>query len=66
MNLFIILFVTFVFMVLFVGGYVYMFLHIMRNDPREIEFRKNSDEDSSLVPHKYEDEKRKSAKQDND
>ena len=39
-----------------VGGYVFMFLLIMRNDPREKEFRKDHGWDNSLVPHKYKDE----------
>lgn len=36
-----------------VGGYVYMFLHVMRCDPRELEFRENLGQDSRLVPHTY-------------
>lgn len=36
-----------------VGGYVYMFLHAMRSDPREMEFRKNIGQDNRLVPHTY-------------
>jgi len=39
-----------------VGGYVFMFLLIMKNDPREREFRKDHGWDNSLVPHKYKDE----------
>ncbi len=35
------------------GGYVYMFLHVMRSDPRELEFRKNVGQDERLVPHTY-------------
>lgn len=35
-----------------VGGYVYMFFHIMRRDPRELEFRKNIGQDDRLVPPK--------------
>jgi len=42
-----------------VGGYVFMFLLIMRNDPRENEFRKKHGWDNSLVPHKYKDEHNK-------
>jgi len=41
-----------------VGGYVFMFLLIMKNDPREKEFRKDLDWDDTLVPHKYKDEKK--------
>jgi hypothetical protein len=36
-----------------VDGYVYMFLHVMRCDPRELEFRKNVSQDCRLVPHTY-------------
>jgi len=39
-----------------VGGYVYMFLLIMKSDPREREFRKNHGWDNTLIPHKYKDE----------
>ena len=35
------------------GGYVYMFLHVMRSDPRELEFRGNIGQDERLVPHTY-------------
>lgn len=41
-----------------VGGYVFMFLLIMKNDPREKEFRKKHDWDDTLVPHKYKDKKK--------
>jgi len=36
-----------------VGGYVYMFLHVMRCDPRELEFRKTMGQGEGLVPHTY-------------
>ena len=36
-----------------VGGYVYMFLHVMRCDPRELEFRENTGQNNGLVPHTY-------------
>lgn len=35
------------------GGYTFMFFHIMRKDPRELEFRKHIGQDDSLIPHKY-------------
>lgn len=35
-----------------VGGYVYMFFHIMRRDPRELEYRKNLGQDDRLIPPK--------------
>ncbi len=41
------------------GGYVYFFLLIMRNDPREQEYRKYHGWDNTLVPHKYDDQKDK-------
>ncbi len=40
-------------LVIVVGGYVYMFLHVMRSDPRELEFRRNIGQDGKLVPHSY-------------
>jgi hypothetical protein len=30
-----------------------MFLHVMRSDPKELEFRGNIGQDSRLVPHSY-------------
>jgi len=36
-----------------VGGYVFMFFHIMRRDPRELEFREHIGQDNRLVPHSY-------------
>jgi hypothetical protein len=38
--------------ILWVGGFVYMFLNIMRNDPREIQFRTDSDETLDILPKK--------------
>ena len=43
---------VFAFFVIVVGGYVWMFLNVMRTDPREQEFRKNSGEDNGLIPSK--------------
>jgi len=40
-----------------VGGYVFMFLLIMKSDPKEHEFRENHGWDDTLVPHKYKNEK---------
>jgi len=40
-------------LLLVVGGYVYMFLHVMRCDPKELEFRGNIGQDGKLVPHTY-------------
>lgn len=38
--------------VLWVGGFVYMFLNIMRNDPREIKFRQDANETMGILPKK--------------
>jgi len=46
----IILIKAFIFLVLLVGGYVYMFLHIMRSDPREIDYRKKHNLNDNLLP----------------
>jgi hypothetical protein len=40
-------------LIIVVGGYVFMFLHIMRADPRELEFRENIGQDNKLIPHTY-------------
>jgi len=45
-----------------VGGYVFMFLLIMKSDPREREFRKKHGWDNSLVPFSYKDDKKKENK----
>lgn len=52
MNLYLLLFIVFIVLVILVGGYVIMFLHIMRSDPREIDYRKVHGEDAGLVPKK--------------
>lgn len=52
MNLYILLLIVFIFLLIIVGGYVTMFLHIMRSDPREIDYRKVHGQDSGLVPKK--------------
>jgi hypothetical protein len=39
------------------GGYVFMFLLIMKSDPREKEFRKKHGWKDTLVPHQYKDKK---------
>jgi len=53
MSLWIIIPFCLVLLTIVVGGYVYMFLHIMRNDPRELEYRKNIGQDDRLIPHSY-------------
>lgn len=39
------------------GGYVFMFLLIMKNDPKEQHYRKNHGWDNTLVPHNYKENK---------
>lgn len=50
MSLYILLPIVFIFLLIVTGGYVYMFLHIMRSDPREINYREVQGHDSGLVP----------------
>jgi len=52
MSLYILLPIIFTFLVLVVGGYVFMFLNVMRSDPREKDFRKYHGDDSGLIPKK--------------
>ena len=52
MNLYLLLFIVFIVLLILVGGYVIMFLHIMRSDPREINYRKVHGEDTGLIPKK--------------
>ncbi|NOR56358.1 MAG: hypothetical protein GQ531_09130 [Sulfurovum sp.] len=48
-----ILTLTFLFMVFFVGGYVFLMLNVMRADPREQNFRKDHDESTNtIIPKK--------------
>ena len=35
-----------------VGGYMFMFFHIMRRDPKELEYRKHIGQDDRLLPPK--------------
>ncbi len=35
-----------------VGGYVFMLFHIMRRDPKELEYRKHIGQDNRLIPPK--------------
>jgi len=53
MELYILLPMVFSFLVVMVGGYVFMFLHIMRNDPRELEFRKDKGIGNELIPKRH-------------
>ena len=51
-ELFYLLLKVFAFMIFFVGGYVFMFLNVMRTDPKEIKFREDLGLDLGLVPSK--------------
>jgi len=51
-ELFSLLAKVFAFMIFFVGGYVFMFLNVMRVDPKERKFRKQQGFDFGLVPSK--------------
>ena len=55
-NLWIILPISFLGFVIWVGGFVYMFLNIMRSDPREIEFRSDSNQSTGILPKKLDTE----------
>ena len=52
MSLYILLPIVFIFLLILVGGYVYMFLHIMRSDPREINYREVEGHDTGIIPKK--------------
>ncbi|GIU01448.1 hypothetical protein TSL6_19540 [Sulfurovum sp. TSL6] len=39
-------------LIIVVGGYVFMFFHIMRRDPKELEYRKHIGQDDRLIPPK--------------
>lgn len=52
MSLYILLPIVFIFLLIVTGGYVYMFLHIMRSDPREINYREIQGHDTGLIPKK--------------
>ncbi|CAA6812981.1 MAG: Unknown protein [uncultured Sulfurovum sp.] len=48
-----ILFITFCFMVFFVGGYMFLMLNVMRADPSEQKFRKDQgDTTHTIIPKK--------------
>jgi hypothetical protein len=50
LHLLSILAIVFLGLVTMVGGYVYFFLKVMKNDPREIEFRNLHGHTHTLVP----------------
>jgi hypothetical protein len=43
---------TLAFLIFTVGGYVFMFLNVMRTDPREEIFREQHNENGALIPKK--------------
>lgn len=51
-NLHIILPVVFLFMVIVVGGYVYMMLNVMRADPTDKKARKDQGFNTDIIPKK--------------
>lgn len=53
MELYILLPLVFLFLVIMVGGYVFMFLNIMRSDPIEISYRKDKGVGRELIPKKH-------------
>ena len=53
MELWIIIVFCLVLLAIVVGGYMFMFFHIMRRDPRELEFRAHMGQDDRLIPHTY-------------
>jgi len=52
MELLIIIPLCIVALIVVVGGYVYMFLNIMRSDPREIKYRRDMGLNNGLIPSK--------------
>ena len=48
-NLLIVLPLSFLGLVVWVGSYVFIMLNVMRVDPREIEYRKESGQPNSLI-----------------
>jgi len=52
-NFFIIIPLSLFILVFWVGGFVFMFLNIMRSDPREIEFRADSGQSLGILPKKF-------------
>jgi hypothetical protein len=53
MDLIVIIPICLAILAVVVGGYVFMFLHVMRCDPKELEFRGNIGQNDRLVPHTY-------------
>jgi len=41
-----------VLLIVVVGGYVFFFFHIMRRDPKELDYRKHMGQDNRLIPPK--------------
>ena len=59
MELYKIILLCLVILLVVVGGYVYMMLHIMRSDPKEIDYREQKGQNNSIVPGKDKDNKGK-------
>ena len=53
MELWMVIVFCLVILFIVVGGYVYMFLHVMRCDPRELQYREKMGQNDKLVPHTY-------------
>jgi len=49
-NLYVVIPISLIVLIYWVGGFLFMFLNIMRSDPREIEFRKNSNQSMGIIP----------------
>jgi hypothetical protein len=50
-NLLVVLPTAFLGLVVWVGSYVFIMLNVMRVDPREKQFRKDSGQKDSLIPN---------------
>lgn len=53
MDLWMVIVFCLIILFIVVGGYVYMFLHVMRCDPRELQYRETIGQNDKLVPHTY-------------
>jgi hypothetical protein len=53
-----VVFVCSIILLIVAGGYVFMFLFIMKSDPKEQKYRKEHQWDDTLVPHQYKDTKK--------
>lgn len=53
MNIWFIVGVSLIILGIVAGGYLFMFLHVMRSDPKELEYRGKNGEKNNLIPYKY-------------